>query len=544
MGASHKLSSSFFADFHRPCAKQRGPGILDDALCRHFLPNEMSDFSEFTGRNGKTGGNSHCERLIVVVNLEGRRWGAMFPCKPTSLRRIPTLNTDTLNTDFALHRLPTDSDQDVGVMRSRWSRAISDRYRLCLSAELVDWFDSGVCDRLGGSEFCEPAHPEALLDESPECIWPGLMPPDVLPLVGNGLGDWLCGKVSARGSIDEIVYWYHGGGDYLPYGKSLAEAIVFDTLADRLPGRRQLLAIPAECDPIQHNAIVSAPLVTWALRHLPQPISELMDVDAAPERIAAALLRHEIAVDAVRCDAVLAALDNPVRSRMTHDKARKLGLNWERDIAKWMFDTDLMPAEIRIELANEWRDLGERPFAQDWSEVEQHCRIIASHRNDLGWVHDCLGWVAQRSGQPSTAVQHYNQASKTSIFTDQSVRFRTHFDSEEFAKFSVARLVEMGLAHNVDPQYVRALSQTATPRWREGVVQYWLGQLESNTAAASDRYQMIFAAGWDVGCDSILRYRELIERLGDAAMDANQFGRAEVARTHAHCIDSRYRRSK
>ena len=174
---------------------------------------------------------------------------------------FPVCRIDVLNTEFAPHRPLADKQSPAGG--SRWSRAIAERYQLRLSAELDDWFDSGACEALGHGEFCEPATPDQLLGPAPECIWPGLMPPDVLPLVGNGLGDWLCGRVSAQGTIDEILYWYHGGGDYLPYGAGLAEALLFDTLADRLPGRRQLHAVPAEREASSHQLQVSGTMISW-----------------------------------------------------------------------------------------------------------------------------------------------------------------------------------------------------------------------------------------------------------------------------------------
>lgn len=449
--------------------------------------------------------------------------------------RIPVLNTKT-----APQQSLADNYSSAGT--SRWSQAISARYHLNLSSELKDWFDSGVCDSFGQSEFCEPAHPEQLLVDAPECIWPGLMPPDVLPLVGNGLGDWLCGRVSALDTIDEIVYWYHGGGDYLPYGNRLAEAIIFDTLAERLPGRRQLHAVPAERILFEHQAMVSGSLVAWALQQLPNEVAAVLDIDAPPSRVADELLRNNIAMDAVRCDAVLAALDNELRVRVKPADAIALGVTWDRDIAKWMFDTSTIPGDMRKKLTA-WWGVSQKPvLTQDWETVEKVCTELSGERSDLGWVHDCLGWAAQRRGDLDLAGDHYLIAAKTSVFTDQSVRFRTHFDSERIAKFSVARLIEIGQAERLDSRYLEALCQADQPHWRERVASYWLDQLSIGGMKDEERYQAIYRAGWDVGCDSMSRYRELLNQLADAATDARQFARAEVARTHAACIDDRYRR--
>jgi hypothetical protein len=453
---------------------------------------------------------------------------------------LPDRRIDVLNTDIAPHRSLSQHYSFAGVGGSCWSRAIADRYQLSLSAELSDWFDSGVCETIGHGEFCEPATPEQLLAEAPECIWPGLMPPDVLPLVGNGLGDWLCGRVSEKNSIDEIIYWYHGGGDYLPYGSSLAEALLFDTLADRLPGRRQLHAVPAERELIAHQIQVSSVMIAWAIKQLPPDVLPLLDIDAPPERVAAALMEHRIATDAVRCDAVLAALDNELRVRLTAADAKALGASWDKEVARWMFDTTTIPSEVREVLNLQWSETSENPFAQDWDLVERICGEMARERSDLGWVNDCLGWSAQRRGDLDLAKHHYENAAFASVFTDQAVRFKTHFDSERIGKFSIARLIELGGSDRIDASYIDAISRADQPNWREQVTTYWLGIASLDGMNPNSKYDAIYRAGWDVGCDSMRRYRDLLDLLANAAKQAGQNARAEVVRTHAACIDDRY----
>lgn len=470
----------------------------------------------------------------------------------SSTSHPPVCRIHTLNTEIAHDRSLAANNLSVVSGSSGWSRAIAERYHLRLSDELAHWFDSGVCDGIGHGEFCEPAHPEQLIENAPDCIWPGLMPPDVLPLVSNGLGDWLCGRVSANGTISEVIYWYHGGGDYLPYGKGLAEAIIFDTLASRLPGRRQLHAVPAEREEPEHQAIISSALVEWALTQLSSEVANVMSIDAPPSLVASELSRHRIATDAVRCDAVLAALDSAMRTRLTTADAAALGVSWDKVVAKWMFDTSTIPgahrSQVAARLVGANADSGhadvdhEGLFAQDWDTVERICGEIARERSDLGWVHDCLGWAAQRRGDISTAATHYEQSAVTSVFTDQSIRFKTHFDGDRVAKFSVARLLELGQAHRLDAEYVNALTHADRPNWREQVVSYWLGQLSATLPTADQRYQLIYRAGWDVGCESMHRYHEILTMLADAATDAKQLARAEVARTHAACIEDRYLR--
>ena len=453
---------------------------------------------------------------------------------------LPALRNAALNTEIEYRRSLTAAFYPNGHGATRWSHAIAERYRLQLTDELADWFDCGVCDALGGNEFCEPASPEQLIGEAPDCIWPGLMPPDVLPLVGNGIGDWLCGRVSDSNTIDEIIYWYHGGGDCLPYGGSLAEAILFDTLADRLPGRRQRHAIPAESKMSEYHSIVAGPLVQWSRRHLPSDVAEVLHIDAPPTLVASELIRHDIATDAVYCDAALAALDNAVRMRLTFDDAKKLNASWEKDCARWMFDTATIPADAKRWLLTQWDEADSSLFDQDWDAVQVVCQKVALQRSDLGWVHNCLGWVHQRRGEHETAKRHYEKAADALLFTDQAIRFRTDFDSERFGKFAIARLLELGGPNRLDQSYVDALSDVTRPDWQADVRRHWLRHADLTTVSPSKKYELTLRAGWDVGCESMTAYHGVLIQLSDAAVAAGQVARAEVARAHASCIEDRY----
>jgi len=449
----------------------------------------------------------------------------------------------------------------IGSVSAGWSSAIADRYGLTLTSGWADWFDGIAGETLSAGEFGDSVHPAVLLEAAPEVIWPGLMQPDLLPLVGNGMGDYLCGRVGPDNGLSEVVHWYHGGGDCLPFGKTLAEAILYDGLNGRFPGRSRGLAVPAESPRggVREN-LESRRCVRWALAHLPTGIDEVFDRDRSAAAVADLLVGEGIAEVAVRCDLMLAALDNPIRRRMTQSLAADCNAHWERDVARWMFDAELVPAATRRFLASRWGIAeGEWP-AQDWETAAGHAERIAAKRGDLAWVHDVLGWHAQRQGGLEAAIGQYVLGGLASSFTDQSVRFRTHFDSDRIGKFSVARLIELGAADRLDPDYVRRLrvDSKVEPKaggWRDRVSDYWLERAarlgavpsaDSGDSAADaaewmgTRYDLIYRAGWDVGCDGIQRYRDLLGKLAEAAAATGQTARATLARTHQACLESRY----
>ncbi len=119
--------------------------------------------------------------------------------------------------------------------RRSWSARIEQRYRCRLSEDLADWFDSEVWKSEGLHEYHLPVDPEILLQPAPDVIWPGLMPCDLLPLISNDAGDWLCVRLDSRNNASEIVQWYHGGGDWIPWGNSICEASFLTQFAITCP---------------------------------------------------------------------------------------------------------------------------------------------------------------------------------------------------------------------------------------------------------------------------------------------------------------------
>ncbi len=248
-------------------------------------------------------------------------------------------------------------------MSNSWTARIADRYRCTLSKELADWFDREIWKRVGRSEYHAPLNPELLLTAAPEAIWPGLMTCDLLPLIGNTVGDWLCVRVDENNVAAEIVQWYHGGGDWIPWGNNLAEAMVFDSLIDRLPGQSRRHAIPAEDPRPDGDASDPAtdPILDWALQHLPPSVAVAFDVATHESDVAQILLDANVAEIAVRCELVLSALMRPERN--FEQLLRADPSLSPIELAEWSFDTDRIPDHKRRLLQQLGASFGGR---QDW----------------------------------------------------------------------------------------------------------------------------------------------------------------------------------
>lgn len=454
----------------------------------------------------------------------------------------------------------------------RWSERLAQRYALQLDASLVDWLDAQAWQQTGNFEFNQPIAPEQLLTDAPDAIWPGLMPPDFLPVLGNKYGDWLCLRVGPDNQVTEIVHWYHGGGDWIPWGRSLPEAIFFDAVRQHLPGRRQHHAIAAEP---RRQGDTSDRLLVWALQHLPPIASQCVQSIATAQTISTNLARDLINTPiceiAVRCELVLAALDNSFRSLMSPALAAQLEVSWEPQVVRWLFDCDqLQPTERTAiqKLATDPVD-----FSQDWLTAAEHCRTVANAHPDLGWACDIAGWAAEREGDVKAALQWYQRGSLATAFADQSIRFRSHWFPQAAGKFSTWRLLQLTSPPSdagalrgdagAPPTYTGALPspdarQASTPQWlapyldvvqqsdahnlRPRVFNFWLEQAHHTLASGNphDAYQAFYRAGWDLGIEKLSSYRELLQHLTSAAQACNQQARAALAQTHLQVFLQRF----
>ena len=427
----------------------------------------------------------------------------------------------------------------------RWSAQIAERYACILSDDLADWFDAEIWKGCGSGEYCESVHPEVLLSDAPEVIWPGLMPANLLPILGDSMGNWLGVRIDSENQANQIVHWYHGGGDWIPWGNRLSEAIVFETLVDQLPGPRRAAALPAENfqrqSPPKHDAIVR-----WAFAKYPREIADLMDRRIEPAAVADRLLSHSIAEVAVRFELIQAALFQDWSRHVFEPLAESLELDWN-DVVKWMFDADQMPESAWLKIQGMLNDLNldPDPRSQDWKTAARHARVSQSLAPELSWPWDLIGYHNERLGNRKEAIAAYWQGAMQSTFTDQSVRLHMHFTQSVSAKFSIARLNEIDPAIVAGNDYLRLLLKNGEsddlPPLRQ-VYEHWMRiaddcESHGNLDAAFDS---LMRAGWDLGAEQIADYGKILERIEAVAAAAGQTGRSRLAAAHRRCLDKRY----
>jgi hypothetical protein len=421
-----------------------------------------------------------------------------------------------------------------------WSSRIEARYRCALSEDLIRWFDDEVWqsgDTQQTLRYTSPIAPQDLLVDAPTAIWPALMPCDFLPLIGNQMGDWLCLRIDDGETCGQIVQWYHGGGDWIPWGDSLAEAIFFDSVRDRLPGSQRDHAVSATLPEPSAESGAADELARWANDQLRErQIAELSALRG--DRLARAMLQRELSSPAVLCQLVIDALNNPLLTpQRLREQPRVLDA---QEVQRWLFDNRLMPSEVAERLAESPATGRDVLAQQDWEAVERYSRQATEAAPELAWGWDLLGYVCERRGDVDEAVRAYRSGIHCSIFTDQTVRVRTHGFSGEDQKFSAARLQTLDYLpeENDEREYFRLLCDCSDEQRRDRVREFFADRARQTRGPSS--HDLWKRAGWDLGAEPMAAFAELLEQVAATAADAGRPAQAALAQTHRNCFRDRY----
>ncbi|WP_146514539.1 SMI1/KNR4 family protein [Rubripirellula amarantea] len=381
------------------------------------------------------------------------------------------------------------SSSDSPPPSSDWSRRLAHRYQVELSATLADWFDRRMWEQVGAGEFHAPISPQELLEPFPDAIWPALMRCDLIPIIGNNAGDYICAVVDADNRDAEYIHWFHGGGDWIPWGKSLPEALVFDAVNHRLPGPKRDNAIPAEDPrPNHQSTLATDPLLAWARSHLPANLRLELDDSSLYETI----FESDISFEAARLRKIEAIFENPSAESHLADAMR---------------------------LVNE----------------------VIRRRNDLAWAHHVAGDISQRQGDADAASHHFLASCFCSVFSDQSVRLRHNWDNRVAVKFGASQLASLSAD---DAYYLQLLVGPDSSKRKQLITEYWINESERASAAGQNdiAYDYVINAGWDVGAPDLRSYGRIIKLASEYAEKAGQSARHHIAETHLACFQSRYGR--
>ena len=423
-------------------------------------------------------------------------------------------------------------------MNTSWSDQIEQRFHLSLPRDLADWLDGGIWQQSVGAEFREPQSPEQILNPEDGVIWAGFMLPDTLPLIGNDYGDWLCLRVAEDGTIGEVICWCHGGGDWIPYGSSLAEALIYDAAFTMLYPPRP------EMDPPGSQEEVNRAL-QWArgwIEHGDR-LGEFWNTpDGSPPLDPLdELSRASICQIPAQRDRILRSLESPLKSQSDPKVADAIGASWEPDFVSWIFDTALIPELRKDHLRRHFQSSVTELTQQDWDSAEQEALKVTAIRSDLGWAFDIAGWAAERKGHIDRAIELYQRGVRASAFADDSIRFRTHWFTEGYGKFAAARLYEwrdrLPTEVQQDP-YLQLFWENDPESLRARLRDYWvtLAEQAEQTKQHLTAYRYFYNAGWDCGCHYVKSYEAILAGMSRNALAAGFKALAEVSDLHRRCL--------
>ena len=379
---------------------------------------------------------------------------------------------------------------------------------------MASWIDDPLTDRTGHQEFHAPVRAEDLLADAPDCIWPILMPCDLLPVLGNGAGDFLCLRIDGSDEVSEIVHWYHGGGDWIPWGKSLPDAIIYDNVVRRLPGYAKDHAIAAE-DPRPSKTLkqrpASDPLHDWAIQFVHPEV-------------------RNVSIEAV-------AINNDCASE-------EIAIGWMKVLANHRVASEAFALRrIQIEMMNPSSSV-ESSSDADWGTIRSIAESVLGDRQDLAWAMNIAGDAASHLGDADAARDHYEASLDCSNFTDQSVRLGMDWDTRKSIKYAASRLLEIGTESPAteQTQLYCNVDQNSFISVADRIKNAWLERSRENEDQGNFplAIQCAMQAGWDVGLASMKEYRPIMKRIVTLSEKANQPARAEIARTHLASFDQRY----
>lgn len=382
-------------------------------------------------------------------------------------------------------------------MSEQWSQRLATELAASFTPDVVDWLDSGVCDDLASphlGDFTEAIDLEDLLDPSSSAIWGGQMLPDTLPLLDNGCGDVISLRFGPDGQVTELVRWDHEGGNWRPFGNTLAEAVLCDIgtmkaedAADFSPEVKNTPR-PVEDWAVDWTRRTTAPRLNWSDPYEGNRLSVfqcLLDAD-----ICEVVARREQCSASLTCGLARRCVE--IGGAQI---AERMGVQWSV-FEEWLFDTAIIPEEYHQELSQAVNMPIEQMIRQDWDQASQEAQRVRELRPDLGWPYAILGWAAERYRDLDRAVDHYLEGL-------QRLGTSCAFMARVEHGFAAQRLGELkdhlSSASMAEPKVQAALAPRTPDSFPSSIRCYWIRQAEEAAARGEhDRaYRCYYSAGWD-----------------------------------------------
>jgi len=365
---------------------------------------------------------------------------------------------------------------------SQW---LADRFQLRLTTEATNWFDKEWQTISGsGMSFNEAIDPKHVT----ESIWGGLMPPDTLPIAGNGCGDCLLARFGQDGALNEIIAWYHEGGGWTHFGTTIQEAVNFDRAM-----------YPFHLD------------------------------DSLPPATLSTVISRIAACEHTSKQALESPLLRACRKHGGGRLAKSVGVDWPA-FKTWLHDPSRIPAPILEKLASRLNTTPHDLVHQDWNVAVACAQAVMALRHDLAWPYAVTGWAYEREGKVVEAISVYAFGVFAPGSSASFTELWTLGPKAAFKKFCVHRLLTL-TPRDLPSTVQEYLQEASRNRERE----YWIRRATLATEAGNhqESYHHLYAAGWDAFSTND---GALLEMMAEAAGRANAPTLQSLANAHLETL--------
>jgi tetratricopeptide (TPR) repeat protein len=333
-------------------------------------------------------------------------------------------------------------------------KKIIERFQLQLSPADLKWFEGGWRYFDGSaSEYHQALDPQEVLEHG-KGIWGGMMLPDSIPLLENGMGDSLCARFSYDGTLSEIIEWHHEGAGWRHYGYSIDQAIALDLIVYR-----------------QSEGV-----------H-----------DSKDSSLLAAV--SPVAMNEMDCNRALTTkLADACRQIGTRRLAELVGASHD-EFSVWFGEPAKIPASKCEQLAAILRLEPNELIKRDWHTALSKSQSVLKLRSDLAWPYGVAGRAFEELGRIEAAAELYKAGVKKLGSSSSFTEPWSLVSKSGTGKFAADRLLTLAYA-DLEPAIKQYLDAIAGKKVRD----FWFA---GGNAAATEgdfrtAYDCYFAVGWDI----------------------------------------------
>ena len=345
-------------------------------------------------------------------------------------------------------------------------------------------------------DFTQQIGPDDWASADSPGLWPALMPCNLIPIATGRHGDSLCLRIRDDGRWSGVVQWYHGGGDCLDFGQTIAEAILLDRHADRLDGfdiHHAIRADSVDSDiiddvPRRNGVAVCDPWLDHAVADL---AAEPLLAGHSDRSLSDALQERGIGIAAILAGRLAAVFRRPNKS-------------------------------VDVERAISW------------------ARCATQTAPSAAWGWESLGRLLERVDRIDEAIAAYSRGARCSSFSSQSVRMAAATPDRETAKYSLWRLQELSPKTVSEDDYLRRLRMPDLQARRAAVHRHWMDLAADFSDGTSEQLFSLHMSAWDIGLGNMEDYARVIACIEESARVGGMHRRANVAKVHLDALQHRY----